>query len=89
VCNRTLPAWVKFQNNINAVEMYSDTDGIVDKLLEDLKKQPISKLKAMGRGSGTQLHFMYKLDDDGRALFKPQRLALFSSSSSIPAPMII
>lgn len=70
---RQLPAWKRFHNRINAAELYSDNDDVVDELIEDMAKLPIMRLRALGTDQGTQMHFVYALHDKGKAVFKPQR----------------
>jgi len=71
---RKLPAWKQFHNGITETSLYSVGDTVIDQLVADLKKLPIIKLYVIGREYGTQVHFMYRLKDRGKAFFKPQRL---------------
>ena len=55
---------------ITSVALYSDEDGVVDDLLEDLRTLPLVELMPI---SGTQMHFAYEMENGGVVIVKPQR----------------
>jgi len=61
---------------MTSIALYSEEDGVVDELLEDLRTQRIVQLTPVGEDQGTQMHFMYKMKNKGKALFKPQRYVI-------------
>jgi len=61
---------------MTSIALYSDEDGVVDELLEDLRTQRIVEITPDEEDQGTQMHIMYTMKNMGKALFKPQRYVI-------------
>lgn len=61
----------RFQLSISRIEMYPESNRIVDNLLQDMIELPI--LHAVQKEGGTQLKLIIEYPNDIHALFKPMR----------------
>ncbi|KAI1293536.1 putative extracellular serine/threonine [Halotydeus destructor] len=68
---KNLTYWERFHLSIHQQELYSEADGIVDGLLEDMAKGDVVKVDQ--KDGGTQIKLVINYQNGGQALFKPMR----------------
>uniref|UniRef100_A0A8I3ZYP3 FAM20A golgi associated secretory pathway pseudokinase n=1 Tax=Callithrix jacchus TaxID=9483 RepID=A0A8I3ZYP3_CALJA len=64
-------SWVQFHLGINRHGLYSRSNPIVSKLLQDMKQFPT--ISAVVKPSGVHLKLVLRFSDFGKAMFKPMR----------------